>query len=78
LTGNADYHGLDAERAAVTLGTRPRANTAAPSVKRDASGNFSAGSVTLAWDLNLPTTDDVRQWHCFISAANRYCTPMAG
>jgi trimeric autotransporter adhesin len=32
------------------------ANTASTIAKRDASGNFSAGSVTLAGSLNLPTT----------------------
>ena len=56
VTGNADIT-ASTLNGAVTLGdTATDANTAGAIVKRDASGNFSAGSVTLAGDLNLPTT----------------------
>ena len=56
LTGNTDITASPAS-GAVTLGdTATSVNTASRIVKRDASGNFSAGSVTLANNLNLPAT----------------------
>ena len=56
VTGNAD---LTASPGSGNVGlstTATDANTASRIVKRDASGNFSAGSVTLAGNLNLPAT----------------------
>jgi len=56
LTGNVDITASPTS-GAVTLGdTATSVNTASRIVKRDASGNFSAGSVTLANNLNLPAT----------------------
>jgi len=56
LTGNADITASPAS-GAVTLGdTATSANTASRIVKRDGSGNFSAQSVTLGGNLNLPAT----------------------
>jgi hypothetical protein len=56
VTGNADIT-VSTVGGAVTLGdTATSANTASAIVARDGSGNFSAGSLTLAGNLNLPAT----------------------
>ena len=56
VSGNADITASTAS-GAVTLGsTATDLNTASTIVKRNASGNFSAGSITLNGVLNLPTT----------------------
>ncbi len=56
VTGNADITAT-ALGGAVTLDdTATDANIASRIVKRDGSGNFSAGTVTLAGNLNLPAT----------------------
>ena len=56
VTGNADIT-ASTVNGAVTLGdTATSANTASTIVKRDASRNFSAGSITLSGNLNLPFT----------------------
>ena len=54
VTGNADIT-ASPNTGGVVLGTTATdANTASKIIKRDASGNFSAGTVTLAGNLNLP------------------------
>lgn len=56
IAGNGDIT-TSAASGVITLGdTATSANTAGTIVKRDASGNFSAGSVTLGGNLNLPAT----------------------
>ena len=56
LAGNSDIS-VSTGSGTVTMGTTAAsANTASTIVKRDASGNFSAGTVTLANNLNLPGT----------------------
>jgi len=56
VSGNADIT-VATMNGAVTLGdTATDANTGSTLVKRDASGNFSAGNVTLSGGLNLPAT----------------------
>jgi hypothetical protein len=56
VTGNSDIT-ASTVGGAVTLGdTATSTNTPSTIVKRDASGNFSAGSVTLNGVLNLPAT----------------------
>ncbi|MFZ0828247.1 MAG: tail fiber domain-containing protein [Verrucomicrobiia bacterium] len=56
LTGNSDITVFTGS-GTLTLGTTATdANTASTIVKRDANGNFSAGSITLANQLYLPTT----------------------
>jgi hypothetical protein len=56
VTGNSDITATTVN-GAVTLGdTATSLNTASRIVKRDASGNFSAGSLTLSGNLNLPYT----------------------
>ena len=56
LAGNSDIT-VSTGTGTLTLGTTAAsANTASTMVKRDAGGSFSAGSITLAGGLNLPTT----------------------
>ena len=55
VTGNADIT-ASAVNGAVTLGdTASSANTVSTIVKRDAGGNFSAGSINVGGSLTLPT-----------------------
>jgi hypothetical protein len=56
VTGNSDITASPTNGNVVLGTTATSANTASTIVKRDASGNFSAGSVTLAGNLNLPST----------------------
>lgn len=56
VTGNADIT-VSTVGGAVTLGdTATSADTASTIVRRDTGGNFSAASITLDGNLNLPTT----------------------
>jgi hypothetical protein len=56
VTGNSDIT-ASTSGGVVTLGdTATDANTASTIVKRNAAGNFSAGSITLSTNLNLPPT----------------------
>jgi hypothetical protein len=56
VTGNADITASPTSGNVMLGSTATNANTASRIVKRDASGNFSAGSITLAGNLNLPAT----------------------
>ncbi len=56
LAGNSDVT-VSASANTLTLGTTAvSANTASTIVKRDANGGFSAGTVTLGGNLNLPSS----------------------
>jgi hypothetical protein len=56
VTGNSDIT-ASTVNGAVTLGdTATSANSGSAIIKRDAGGGFSAGSVTLSGNLNLPAT----------------------
>jgi|GEM_PF-716276 len=56
VTGNPDMVVANINGNVVLGTTGTDANTPAKLVRRDGSGNFSAGSVSLAGSLNLPTT----------------------
>jgi len=56
VSGNADITATPSTGTVALGSTATDANTASRIVKRDASGNFSAGTVTLTGNLNLPTT----------------------
>ncbi len=58
ITGNSDFV-ISTNNGAVTLGTTAtNADTADTIVKRDASGNFSAGTITLAGSLSMPNAEE--------------------
>ncbi|HLX69667.1 MAG TPA: hypothetical protein VKV04_08585 [Verrucomicrobiae bacterium] len=56
LTGNADVTASPSTGAVTLNDTATNSNIANRIVKRDGSGNFSAGSVTLSGNLTLPAT----------------------
>ena len=56
VTGNADIIASPMSGNVALGSTATDANTASRIVRRDAAGNFSANSITLGGNLNLPTT----------------------